>query len=172
MITLEQQTWLNHLSETSTIKIIPYNPKNREVFKLIKKDLFGLLGKTRISLRGSTALKISGQGENDLYIPVDSKNFNIYLEKLIKYLGEPGSLYPLKRVRFIKYIDDIKTEIFLINKNDTGWKTSVKFEKYLKRHPEAVVEYEQLKKSSDGASVKEYYTKKTIFINKIIKLAE
>jgi hypothetical protein len=75
------------------------------------------IGNARISLRGSTFLGISGQGEVDLYIPIAKKYFNNYLAKLIKYLGEPGSIYELRRARFIKYIDGIKIEIFLINKN-------------------------------------------------------
>jgi len=87
------------------------------VFDKIKKDLIDNIGNVRVSLRGSTLLGISGQGEVDLYIPVAKKNFNSCLKKLTKYLGNPGSVYELRRVRFVKYIDDIKVEIFLINKN-------------------------------------------------------
>lgn len=87
------------------------------VFNKIKKDLIDNIGNIRVSLRGSTLLGISGQGEVDLYIPVAKKDFNIYLKKLINYLGDPGSIYDLRRVRFVKYIDNIKIEIFLINKN-------------------------------------------------------
>ncbi len=172
MITKEQQIWLDHLSDTTKISIVPYNPETRRVFKIIKSDLNKVLGRTRISHRGSTNLKISGQGEIDLYIPVTKKQFNTHLEKLISYLGNPGSLYPLKRVRFIKYIDDIKIEIFLINKNDSGWKESVIFEKYLKCNNKALLEYEKIKSGCNGFSVKEYYTKKTAFINKILLLSK
>jgi len=168
MITKEQQIWLDHLSDTDKISIIPYNPETKRVFKRIKNDLIKVLGKTRISHRGSTNLKISGQGEIDLYIPTAKKQFNIQLEKLINYLGEPGSLYPLKRVRFFRYIDDIKIELFLINKNDSGWKESVVFEKYLKHNRKALLEYEKIKLECNGCSVREYYTKKTAFINKIL----
>ncbi len=169
MITESQQLWLNHLSDTKQVSVIPYNPKTKEVFKKIKEELISILGKIRISHRGSTALKISGQGEIDLYIPVNKKDFDNYVSKLSKYLGEPGSLYKLERARFIKYIDDIKIEIFVINKNNDGWKTSVKFEKYLKHHPEAMAEYAEIKNKASGLSIREYYTLKTIFINKILQ---
>lgn len=172
MITKEQQIWLDHLSDTTKISIILYNPETRIIFKTIKDNLVKVLGKVRISHRGSTNLKISGQGEIDLYIPVTKKQFNIQLEKLISYLGEPGSLYPLKRVRFIKYINDIKIEIFLINKNDQGWKDSLMFEKYLKSNHKVLSEYEKLKSKCDGFSVKKYYTVKTAFINKILLLSK
>lgn len=168
MITKEQKIWLDHLSDTDKISIVPYNPKTKEVFGLIKNDLVKVLGNIRISHRGSTNLKISGQGEIDLYIPVAKKDFNSYLEKLTRFLGEPGSLYKFKRARFIKYIDNIKIEIFLINKNDLDWKNSVKFEKYLKNNSGALKDYERLKSKSSGLSVKKYYTLKTAFINKIL----
>lgn len=171
MITKEQKKWLNHLGDENKIDIIPYNPKTKDVFKIIKKDLIKILGKTRISHRGSTALKISGQGEIDLYIPATKKFFNIYLGKLIKYLGQPGSLYPLERVRFVKYIDDIKIEIFLINKNNSGWKNCIRFERYLKKNPKSLREYERLKNRICGVSTRKYYTVKTKFINKILEIA-
>lgn len=168
MLTKEQQKWLDHLSDTKKIAIVPYNPKTKEVFKIIKAELIKILGKVQILHRGSTALKISGQGEIDLYIPVNKKDFDNYVRKLSKYFGEPGSLYKLERARFVKYIDNIKIEIFVINKNNSGWKTSVKFEKYLKGNPQTLAEYERLKSKANGQSIRKYYTLKTIFINKIL----
>ena len=168
MINREQQKWLNHLNDSDSIKIIPYSQKPKEAFRKIKSELIKVLGNTPISLKGSTRLKISGQGEVDLYIPVAKKDFNLYLEKLISYLGKPGTVYPLNRVRFVKYIDNIKVEIFLINRNGQDWKNSVKFENYLRRHPEALKKYEALKKVNEGKSTKEYYTQKIKFINEIL----
>jgi len=170
MLTAEQKEWLNHLSNTDKISIIPYNPKNKLIFKQIKQNLIELLGKVQISLRGSTLLGISGQGEIDLYIPVAKKDFNDYLKKLISYLGKPGSIYEFRRVRFVKYIDDIKIEIFLINKNSKDWKYSRKFENFLKRNPKYLLEYEKIKSKCDGFSVRQYYTAKVKFINKILKM--
>lgn len=148
--------------------IVPYNPKTKDIFKIIKTDLQKILGNVRILHRGSTNLKISGQGEIDLYIPITRKRFNTYVNKLTNHLGEPGSVYALKRARFVKYVDDIKIEIFVINKNDSGWKESIQFERYLKNNPKALQEYEILKLKADGSSLREYYTAKTMFINKVI----
>jgi GrpB-like predicted nucleotidyltransferase (UPF0157 family) len=169
MLTKEQKEWLNHLSDTEKIDIIPYNPQNKEVFKLIKNDLVKILGKERILLCGSTFLGISGQGEIDLYIPVAKKHFNSYLKKLILYLGKPGSIYEFRRVRFVKFIEGIKIEIFLINKNSKDWTNSRKFENFLRQNPKYLFEYEKLKSKCNGLSVKQYYTAKVEFINKILK---
>lgn len=171
MLTVEQKKWLNHLSDTEKISILPYNPKNREIFKLIKKDLIEIIGKARILLCGSTSLRISGQGEIDLYIPVATKYFADYLNKLTLYLGKPGSVYELRRVRFVRYIEGIKIEIFLINQNSDDWINSRKFENFLRHNPQYLSAYEKLKLQSNGLSVRQYYTAKVKFINKVLKKA-
>jgi GrpB-like predicted nucleotidyltransferase (UPF0157 family) len=171
MLTTEQKEWLDHLDDKNKIETVPYNPDVKRIFAIVKKDLRKVLGKVRISHCGSTSLKISGQGEIDLYIPVIKRDFNSYLNKLIKYLGKPGTVYELERVRFVKYVDDIKIEIFLINKNCDGWKNCLQFGHYLKRNPGHLNAYAKLKDKASGQSIKNYYTAKIVFINKILKLA-
>ena len=170
MLTSEQENWILHLNNTKKIKIIPYNPEVKLVFEKIKKEIQKVLGEVKVKHCGATSLGISGQGEIDLYVPVSEKSFNGYLEKLVKHLGKAGSVYPLRRVRFVKYISGIKIEIFLINKEIDDWKNCVKFENYLKQHPEILEEYKKLKEESEGLTVQEYYRKKLEFINKIIML--
>jgi GrpB-like predicted nucleotidyltransferase (UPF0157 family) len=169
MLTEEQKRWVAHLSNEKLIKIIPYNQKTKEVFKKIKNEIKSFLGDAEILHCGSTALEILGQGEIDLYVPVLRKDFDYYLVKLVKNLGKPGSIYPLERVRFVKFIDGIKIEIFLINKENDGWKNSVKFESYLKENPDALEDYKNIKEECDGLTVQSYYRKKIEFINKILK---
>lgn len=168
MLNKEQEVWLAHLDDKKKVEILPYNPETKKVFLKIKKELQDFLGDVEILHCGSTALEILGQGEIDCYIPVREKDFNEFLEKLIKHLGEPGSVYNLRRARFVKFIEDIKIEIFLINKNSDDWKNSVIFENYLKKNKEALKGYENLKINSNGLSVQEYYRRKLEFINKIL----
>ncbi len=168
MITPAQQIWLDHLNDSDSVRVIPYDPRVKPVFKQIKADLITILGNVPVRHKGSSALKISGQGEIDLYLPVATNNFNNYLNKLKTHLGEPGSVYDLRRVRFVKYINDIKIEIFIINKNSVDWKNSIKFEKYLKNNRDALMAYEKLKTDNAGQSTKKYYTKKIEFINEIL----
>lgn len=172
MLTKEQKKWIEHLSNTKKIKIIPYNPKIKVVFDRIKKEIQQVLGRIIMAHRGSTSLKISGQGEIDLYIPVTDKNFNDYLKKLVGHFGEAGTIYPMERARFVKYIDGVKIEIFLINNKSEGWKNGLKFESYLKKHSDVLSEYEKLKKKCDGLSVRKYYKEKIGFINKVLSMAK
>lgn len=171
MLTEEQEKWIKHLSDKK-IKIVPYDPKIKIIFRKIKRELQQVLGKIEIAHCGSTNLKIAGQGEIDLYIPVASDNFNKYFKKLIKYFGKAGTVYSLERVRFVKYINNIKIEIFLINNKSEGWKNGLIFEDYLRNNPKKLREYENLKIKHDGLSTKEYYKTKIIFINKILTMAK
>lgn len=115
---------------------------------------------------------ISGQGDIDIYIPVGTQTFNDNLNKLIEALDKPGSLYPLERVRWVNWIDGIKVEIFLINKDRSDWKKNTIFEEYLKTHPGSLKEYEKIKEDADGKSTREYYRVKIEFINKILRLTK
>ncbi len=168
MITREQKKWLSQLSNTKIVEIVPYDPKVKSVFEKVKQEIQSFMNGAQVIHRGSTALGIAGQGEIDLYIPVLKNNFDKNLKKLIIHFGEPGSIYPFKRARFVKYIDNTKIEIFLINKEDENYKNSVKFENYLKENPESLKKYEELKRESNGLTVQEYYRIKIEFINGIL----
>jgi GrpB-like predicted nucleotidyltransferase (UPF0157 family) len=170
MLTKEQEEWLSHLDDKNKVEILPYDPKTRGIFEIVKKEIQGYLGDIEVLHRGSTALGISGQGEIDVYIPVDEKAFNKRLGELIGYLGKPRSLYDLNRARFVKYIDNIKIEIFLANKDSEDWKNSVKFEDYLRKNLKALQDYKKLKEESQGLSSQQYYRKKLEFINQILSL--
>lgn len=168
MLTTDQEKWINHLSATDKIKIIPYNPKTKEVFEKVKKEIREVLGAVEVSHRGATSLGISGQGEADCYIPVDESVFDEHLEKLTGCFGKAGSIYLLRRARFVKYIDGIKIEIFLINEKSDDWLNGLKFENYLKNHSDALENYKKLKENGDGLSVQDYYRRKIEFINDIL----
>ena len=155
-------------SKTNKIKIVPYDPKTKEVFEKIKKEIQTVLGEAEVFHRGATGLGISGQGEIDCFIPISENLFNEYLKKMIKRFGPAGSIYPLRRARFVKYIDEIKIEMFIINEKSFDWTNSLKFENYLKSHTEALEAYKKLKEDCEGLSVSEYYRRKTEFINDIL----
>lgn len=122
--------------------------------------------------RGASALGISGQDEIDIYVPVSSGDFDMYVEKMRRVFGDPGSLYPLIRARFRvkgykKHID-----VFIINKEDKGWIDSEIFTNWLLSHPNTLEEYRKLKEGNAGLSTKEYYTRKTEFINRVLEIAK
>lgn len=171
MIREDQKKWLNHLSSDTKIKIIPYDPSSQEKFEKIQLLLRLKLGNhVQIEHCGATNLKISGQDEIDIYIPVSQNDFNNFLNPLVELFGEPHSHYTLERARFVTFERGKHVDVFLINKDGAGWIDGQRFENYLKSNPQALEEYKKLKESGHGLGVKEYYERKIEFINKVLEI--
>lgn len=171
MLTIDQQKWIDHLSDEDKIIIKPYDPSCEEKFEKIKNKIQNFL-KENIEIKhcGATSLGISGQNEIDVYVPVAKKNFNNYVSKLIELFGEPRSHYPLERVRFATMMDKKHIDVFLINRESEGWINSVKFENFLRNNPKFLERYRKLKEDGNGLSVRKYYKRKIEFINEVLKL--
>ena len=166
MLKKDQEKWIAHLSSESKIKIIPFDSSCEEKFEQVRQIIQSKLGRSvLVEHRGATSLKISGQDEIDVYIPVQPETFNDYIFPLTKLFGKPKSHYPLERARFVTSVDEKRIDVFLINNKCSGWLDGVKFEKYLKEHQEVLEKYEQLKEYCSGMSTREYYRRKIEFIN-------
>lgn len=172
MLTKEDINWLKRLSNSTRVKIIPYNPKVKDVFEKLKKEILAILGKNvKVLHLGATGFSISGLGEIDLVIPTSLDNFSEFIEKLKKVYGEPASFSPNNRVRFNHKIDDINVEIVIVNQNSEGWRRNLAFDKYLKTHPKELESYRKLKEDCNGIGIKKYYRRKIKFINDILAKA-
>jgi len=173
MITKEQQQWLDHLNDTDKVTIVPWDPTCENKFLQIKKRIQGLLGEQQeVEHRGASSLKISGQDEIDIYLPVSKEKYNQTVKQIINLFGNQKSNYPLTRARFVTSIAGKHIDVFVINKNDEGWKDSEIFHKYLLANPDVLDEYRQLKESSQGKSTRAYYTDKMEFINEVLSKAK
>ena len=169
MLTPKQIKWINHLRNDDRVIIKPFDPRTPEIFESVKTKIQSALGKkTRVEHRGATSFRISGQDEIDIYIPIRKKEFNLKIPQLVDLFGEPGSSYPLERVRFKTIQKGKRVDIFLINEESDGWKNGVIFEKYLKSNPKSLEEYKILKEEGNGLPSREYYRRKIEFINKIL----
>lgn len=171
MFTPEQTAWIAHLSDTDTIRIIPYDARAQEIFEQVREKVIRKIG-TRYAVEhhGATMLGISGQDEIDVYIPVSEEEFDALVEKMRRAFGEPKSLYPKKRARFAFRELGKRVDVFPINRESTDWKNLVAFEKHLQENPEALERYRALKESGNGLSIREYYRRKISFLNEILEL--
>ncbi len=173
MITEEQQKWLEHLSDTGSVKIAPFDPSVEQKFKTTKKQIKSILGTTTIVLhRGASALGISGQPEIDIYIPVPPDNFNKTVIALQQEFGKPYSAYELERTKFIRAAAGTKLEIMVVNEFSKSWNDNETFFSYIKKHPEDLERYRLLKEEAAGLSNRAYYRKKIEFINEILDKAK
>lgn len=171
MLTSEQDQWIAHLSDTDTIRIIPYDENVREIFEGVRTKVLENIGvHFSVEHHGATSLGISGQDEIDVYIPVSEKDFDETVLKMEHSFGAPRSVYPKKRARFVLIEGEKHVDIFPINRESDDWKNLVTFETYLKKNPEALNRYRILKESGNGLSVREYYRRKIEFLNEILNL--
>lgn len=172
MLTPEQEKWIAHLSDKDKINVSPFDPTAEEKFQKVKARIQDALGKDiPIEHHGATSLGISGQDEIDVYMPVSPEKFTSLIPALKQIFGEPRSMYELERVRFSVNEGGKHIDVFLVNQEHGGWKNLVKFEEYLKSHPEALKVYERLKEEGHRLSVREYYRRKNEFINQILEKA-
>ena len=170
MLSQEQQAWLNKLSDTDAVRIAPYDPRAREVFQQQAAALREVLGAEAVILhKGASAWGISGKGDVDIYIPVAAEQFDATVEQLKPLLGEPASRYPLRRVRWRRLAHDIEVEIFVANQSAAFYQDSLLFWGHVETHPATLAAYEQVKAEAAGLSTRAYYTRKAIFITKIVQ---
>lgn len=169
MLNQEQEEWVNHLSDESKILIVPFDPTSEEKFKKIKLLIQSRLGENiRVEHHGASSLRISGQDEIDIYVPVPLKDFDNLLMSLTALFGKPRSHYPKERARFVTFEEEKHIDVFLTNEESENWLNHIKFENYLRINPKALKEYRILKESCNGLSTREYYRKKIEFINSIL----
>lgn len=172
MLTPEQEKRLSRFCDTNEIKIYPFDPNCLIRFETILTKIKSILGENAVvELKGSSGLKISGKGELDIYIPVDVNDFDVTVSKIKTLFGDPGSLYPLDRARFATQDKSYEDEIFVVNNQGKSWLTGLKFEGYLKDHPDELERYKKLKEDSAGLSTQAYYRIKEEYINEILSKA-
>jgi len=169
MITEEQQKWLDHLSDTDKVLIVPWDPTCEARFSTVKRNIQDTLGsQQQVEHRGSSSLKISGQDEIDIYIPVKRQKYDLTVNLIVGLFGEPRSNYPLRRTRFTTLLERKHIDIFVIDIDGEDWKNSEKFYNILLNNTSVLNEYQELKEKSSGKSIREYYRKKIEFINKLL----
>jgi epoxide hydrolase-like predicted phosphatase len=169
MITSEQEQWLSHLSDTGTVKVVPYDPSAQVKFEAMKLRIQSAIGSGyQVFHRGASGLGISGQPEIDIYIPVSASAFDAVVSDMQKALGKPYSAYPLERTKFILTEEGMKFEIMAVNSSHKSWIENDTFFTYLKNHPADLDRYRKLKEDAAGLSNRAYYRKKIEFINDIL----
>ncbi len=169
MLTPEQEKWIAHLSNEEKITIVPWDSATPQIFEKVKERIQkGAGNDIKVFHYGASGLGISGQDEIDVYVPVPPDRFNSLAAVFNGFLGEPGSRYPLKRIRYKIEQDGKRVDVFLSNEDHPDWINLLKFNKYLKDNPQALKAYRILKERGHGLTVREYYRRKLEFINDIL----
>ena len=171
MLTPEQEEWIESLSDR-TISIVPYDPRTEELFTKVKERIFSVLGTdVEIEHCGASSFGISGQNEIDVSVVVEKEKFEDYIPKLEKIFGPVRTIYS-SRARFEVREDGKKIDLKLVDAKHSNYLEGKRFENYLRSHPKDLERYRIIKEECDGMTIKEYYRRKTEFINEIVRKAD
>lgn len=171
MITPAQQKWIDTLSDRK-VSIVPYDPKTDELFAVVREKIFAVLGpEALVDHGGASSLGISGQDEIDVSIVAEADKFDEYIPKLEKIFGPVRSRYA-DRARFEVKEDGKKIDLKIVDASHVNYLEGKKFEAYLRNHSKDLGNYRILKETADGVTVKEYYSRKTEFINTTLEKAD
>ncbi len=167
MFTENQEKYLLKIPEDKKVKIIPYNPKVKEVVDDIKKKILEEGINLEVAHMGASALGISGQGDIDLYILCKKEDFNIYAPRIEKIFGRRVSGISIYKWQL--NIDRFEVEMYLTDPKTPSMKEQIDVFEKLKNNKELLKEYESIKSSVDGSSFREYMRRKYEFFNKILE---
>lgn len=165
MLTLNQEKYLFKIPEDKKVRIVPYNPKVKEVVDDIKKKILDEGINLEVAHMGASALGISGQGDIDLYILCKEEDFHVYIPLLEKIFGSkvPG----ISINKWDLSINGFEIEMYLTDPKTPSMKEQIQVFEKLKSDKELLNEYESIKSSADGLSFREYMRRKYEFFNKI-----
>ncbi len=168
------KNWFKKFSKQSKVRIIEFDSKVLGLVEKVREKLAKLLPSfVEIEHRGSTALEISGQGEIDLYLRVNTKEqFWQAFEKMKERFGEPGSYYPDEpRARFNQTFEGTEFELMLVLADADDEIEGRLFYDYMKTHPELQKKYVEMKNKYAQASKYKYQIEKNRFVRRVLKLA-
>jgi GrpB-like predicted nucleotidyltransferase (UPF0157 family) len=169
--------------EEDKVRIVPYDPVWPELYEQEKELLQRTFGKRILAIEhvGSTAVPgLAAKPIIDIAVAVESvetvedvEDFYSELARL-GYKGFQGQKYKHTRF-FLKKADGVHVthHVGLTTlESENGWKNKIIFRDYLRAHPEARAEYEELKRMSADTypDDREKYTEeKNEFIKKILE---
>jgi len=168
MLTEKQEKYLLKIPADKIVKIIPYDLHIPSIVKNIKDKIKNSGIDLEVAFMGASALEISGQGDIDLYIFCQEKDYSIYLLKLEKVFGPR-----IQGITIIKWElekDGHEIELYLTDPNTPGVKEQIEVFNILKKDLKLLKEYENIKASANGLSFKEYMRRKYEFYNSILNI--
>jgi GrpB-like predicted nucleotidyltransferase (UPF0157 family) len=162
------------------VSIVPYHPKWAEYFRMEKELLLKIMGDKVLDIRHIGSTSIVGMPAKpilDLLVGVEKLAAIEPFAKDLKLIGyedrgngdEPGRRY------FVKGAEHKRTHhLNFCELNGVFWTRHVLFRDYLEKHPEAAIQYAELKRAlaakfPDDRSA--YTRAKEEFVHSILKVA-
>lgn len=163
------------------VRLVAYKPIWKKLYRKEEKRLRNVFGKDILDIQhvGSTSIPgVKSKPIIDIAVGIKSLKLGRKFLKTLEKLGYKyrGSMGVAGRLFFAKGSRKNRTHYLHLEKfNSENWRSHIVFRDYLRRHKNAVKEYNKLKEelAKKYKNDRDTYTaKKEIFIEKIIKNAK
>jgi GrpB-like predicted nucleotidyltransferase (UPF0157 family) len=150
------------------VNIQPFNPGSVVVAKFIIRQIKKIDCKLKVYFIGSSALRIKGNNDIDIYVACNTGDFDQNYSKLKKVFGKPANI----KNNFVEW--SFKKNIFhvdlvLINQDTPRFKEQIYIFQTLKKNRRILKEYIELKESLNGKSTRDYIQGRMKFFNRLLR---
>lgn len=167
MLTWDEEDFLSKLPDDKIVHLFPYDPAIEIIAEDILNSAHSVLLNLEVRHMGASALKLSGQGDIDIYIFCNPENFEECIPKLKNVFGEPKSRkYDSVAWKFTKDGHDV--ELYLTDPTSKPMQRQIAIFEALKENKKLQKEYEDLKMGMNGKKFKDYQRAKYEFYHKIL----
>lgn len=167
MLSWDEEDYLSKIPENKVVKIFPYSEEIEGIVKGITNKISSVLPKLKVRHMGASSLKMSGQGDIDIYIFSNTKDFDKCKPTLVRIFGDPVS-EKFDSIAWKFEDKNHEVELYLTDPTSKPMQRQIKVFEILKENLILRKEYEELKDKMDGKMFKEYQRKKYEFYHKIL----
>jgi GrpB-like predicted nucleotidyltransferase (UPF0157 family) len=167
MLTWDEEDFLRKIPEDKIVSIFPYDEEIERIAKGIIDKIHTILPELEVRHMGASSLKLSGQGDIDIYIFSKPNDFDTHKPLLVKIFGNSKS----KKFDSIAWkfeTDGHEVELYLTDPTSQPMQRQIRVFEILKIDDALRKEYEKLKEKLNGKSFKEYQRRKYEFYHKIM----
>ena len=166
MLTPSQETYLEKVSDNEKVDVKPWDSKAAEFAEGLVSELQAAVPEADVLWSGALALHVAGVNDVDVSIIVNTKDFAEILPKLVGVFGEP-QIKGEEKILWRTHKDGYKVDAYLGTKDSEDIQMHKKLFELLRDNKELREEYQLLKESSIGVSLREYQRRKLEFYNRI-----
>lgn len=167
MLSVDEKNYIQKISEGKKVNIKPYSPKIEGIASQVIKPIKRACPDLKVVHMGASGLRISGQGDIDIYAFADPGDFSKYMDRVIEILGEPVSKkYDSIDWEFSR--EGYGIEFYLTDPKSPPMGRQIAVFHKLRENSDLLNKYKLLKESFNGKSFRDYQRAKYEFYHKIL----
>lgn len=171
MLTEDQQKYLLTIPEQKLVTIYPFTFELEATANELMLAAQTAVPTLEVRHMGAAALGLSGQGDIDIYVLCDPKDFATHLSELSKVFGPPIR----ERETSITWAfekNGFPVELYLTDPTSEAMQEQTTMFELLRDNTEVRHEYEALKESLNGHSFRDYQAAKYEFYNRALGITD